>query len=53
MGAAVLRYGLFINAIVNFMIVAFAIFLVLRSITPLPAHAAGPGRAASAHSASR
>ena len=32
MGAAVLRYGLFINAIVNFLIVAFAIFLVLHSI---------------------
>jgi large conductance mechanosensitive channel len=32
MGAAVLRYGLFINAIVNFMIVAFAIFLVLHSV---------------------
>jgi large conductance mechanosensitive channel len=31
-GAAVLRYGLFINAIVNFLIVAFAIFLVLRSV---------------------
>ena len=32
MGAAVLRYGLFINAIVNFLIVAFAIYLVLRSV---------------------
>ncbi|HET6896820.1 MAG TPA: large conductance mechanosensitive channel protein MscL [Vicinamibacteria bacterium] len=32
MGAAVWRYGLFINAVVNFLIVAFAIFLVLRSI---------------------
>src|SRR5712691_1458947 len=32
MGAAVLRYGVFINAIVNFLIVAFAIFLVLHSI---------------------
>ena len=31
-GAPVLRYGLFINAIVNFLIVAFAIFLVLRSV---------------------
>lgn len=31
-GAAVLRYGAFINAIVNFLIVAFAIFLVLRSV---------------------
>jgi large conductance mechanosensitive channel len=31
-GAAVLRYGAFINAIVNFLIVAFAIFLVLRAV---------------------
>lgn len=31
-GASVLRYGLFINAIVNFLIIAFAIYLVLRSI---------------------
>ena len=45
MGAAVLRYGLFINAIVNFMIVAFAIFLVLRSIRRfLPAPPAPDGR---------
>jgi large conductance mechanosensitive channel len=33
-GAAVLRYGLFINSIVNFLIIAFAIFLVLRAIRP-------------------
>ena len=32
MGAAVLRYGQFINAIVNFLIVAFAIFLLLHSV---------------------
>jgi large conductance mechanosensitive channel len=31
-GAAVLRYGVFINAIVSFLIVAFAIFLVLRAV---------------------
>jgi large conductance mechanosensitive channel len=31
-GAPVLRYGLFFNAIVAFLIVAFAIFLVLRSV---------------------
>lgn len=31
-GAPVLRYGLFFNAIVTFVIVAFAIFLVLRSV---------------------
>jgi large conductance mechanosensitive channel len=45
MGAAVLRYGLFINAIVNFLIVALAIFLVLRSIRRfLPAPPAPDGR---------
>jgi large conductance mechanosensitive channel len=31
-GAPVLRYGLFVNAIVNFVILAFAIFLVLRAV---------------------
>jgi large conductance mechanosensitive channel len=31
-GAPVLRYGLFINSIVNFLILALAIFLVLRSL---------------------
>ena len=45
MGAAVLRYGLFINAIVNFLIVAFAIFLVLRSVRRfLPTPPAPDGR---------
>ena len=32
MGAAVLRYGLFINTIVNFLIVAFAIFLLVKQV---------------------
>jgi large conductance mechanosensitive channel len=31
-GAAVLRYGAFINAIVGFLIIAFAIFLVVRGV---------------------
>ncbi len=31
-GAVTLNYGLFINAIVSFLIVAFAIFLLIRSI---------------------
>ena len=31
-GAVTLNYGLFINAIVSFLIVAFAIFLLVRSI---------------------
>jgi large conductance mechanosensitive channel len=31
-GAATLNYGLFINAVVNFLIVAFAIFLLVRAV---------------------
>ena len=31
-GAVTLNYGLFINAIVSFLIVAFAVFLLIRSI---------------------
>lgn len=34
-GAVTLNYGLFINAIVRFLIVAFAIFLLVRSINRL------------------
>jgi large conductance mechanosensitive channel len=30
-GAATLNYGVFINAVVNFLIIAFAIFLLLRA----------------------
>ena len=42
-GAVVLAYGLFVNAIVNFLIVAFAIFLVIRTINRLRhKHAAPP-----------
>jgi len=43
-GAATLNYGLFLNTIVNFLIVAFAIFLLLRVVNrwlvkPTPAAA--------------
>ncbi len=31
-GAATLNYGLFINAVINFLIVAFALFLVVKRI---------------------
>ena len=31
-GAATLNYGLFVNAVVNFLIVAFAIFLLVRAV---------------------
>jgi large conductance mechanosensitive channel len=44
-GAATLNYGLFLNTIVNFLIVAFAIFLLLRIVNrwlPKPAPAAAP-----------
>ena len=43
-GAATLNYGIFINNILNFVIIAFAIFLLVRQInrmqTPAPAPAA-------------
>ena len=42
-GAATLNYGIFINTILNFIIIAFAVFLVARQInrmqTPAPAPA--------------
>lgn len=34
-GAATLNYGLFINAIINFLILAFVIFMVVRSVTKM------------------
>jgi len=40
-GAATLNYGIFINNILNFIIIAFAVFLIVRQInrmqTPAPA----------------
>ena len=43
-GAATLNYGIFINTILNFIIIAFAVFLIVRQInrmqTPAPAPAA-------------
>ena len=44
-GAATLNYGLFLNTIINFLIVAFAVFLLVRQVnrlapTPAPAPAA-------------
>ncbi|GAB7563580.1 large-conductance mechanosensitive channel protein MscL [Methylobacillus methanolivorans] len=46
-GAVTLNYGLFINAVVSFLIVAFAVFLLIRAINKLktaeePAPAATP-----------
>jgi large conductance mechanosensitive channel len=42
-GAATLNYGLFLNSVVNFLIVAFAVFLLVRQVNrlaPKPAPAA-------------
>ena len=44
-GAATLNVGLFINAVIDFLIVAFAVFLLIRQINrfmPKPAPAAAP-----------
>ncbi|MEM9468878.1 MAG: large conductance mechanosensitive channel protein MscL [Pseudomonadota bacterium] len=34
-GAAIMKYGLFINAIINFLIVAFVIFMLVRGVNSL------------------
>ncbi len=44
-GAATLNYGMFVNTLINFLIVAFAIFLVIRQLnrmTQKPAQAVAP-----------
>jgi large conductance mechanosensitive channel len=44
-GAPTLNYGVFLNTIINFVIVAFAVFLVVRSVnrwTAKPAAATAP-----------
>jgi large conductance mechanosensitive channel len=35
-GAATLNYGLFINAVIRFLIVAFAVFLLVKQVNKLP-----------------
>jgi large conductance mechanosensitive channel len=44
--AVTLNYGLFVNAIINFLIVAFVLFLLIRQmnklVTPKPADEAAP-----------
>ena len=42
-GAVVLTYGLFINAVINFLIVAVALFLIVRQINRLTAPKDLPG----------
>jgi large conductance mechanosensitive channel len=41
-GAPVIRYGLFLNAVVAFLIVAFALFLVIRQLNRFIPAPAGP-----------
>jgi len=44
-GAATLNYGVFLNTVINFLIVAFAVFLLVRQVNrfaPKPAPAASP-----------
>ena len=43
-GAPVIAYGAFINAVINFVIVAFAIFLVVKAHEPAAAQAGGGAR---------
>jgi large conductance mechanosensitive channel len=41
-GAVTMNYGLFINAIINFLIVALALFIVIRQINRLTSPKAAP-----------
>lgn len=52
-GAVTLNYGLFVNAVVSFMIVAFAVFMLVRSINKMrqeqPAATADPSTKSCPH----
>ena len=41
-GAATLNYGLFLNAIIDFLIVALAVFLVVKSVNKMKREAPAP-----------
>ena len=41
-GAATLNYGIFLNHIINFLIIAFAIFLLIKQVNRLNKPAAAP-----------
>src|ERR1043166_7299219 len=41
-GAATLNYGMFLNQVINFLIIAFAIFLLIRQINRLYQPASAP-----------
>jgi large conductance mechanosensitive channel len=49
-GAATLNYGVFINTILDFLIVAFAIFLLIRQINKLKRKDEAPAAAPTTHS---
>ncbi len=44
-GATTLNYGVFLNAVVNFLIVAFAVFLLVRQVNKLRRPPAAPAPA--------
>ena len=44
-GAVTINYGAFINTIISFIIVAFAVFLLIRSLNRMKKHGGGPGGA--------
>jgi large conductance mechanosensitive channel len=41
-GAATINYGLFINALINFLIIAFVVFMLVRGVNKLKAAAMDP-----------
>ena len=45
-GAATINYGLFLNALIDFLIVAFVLFMVIRTANRMQAALAKPGEAA-------
>jgi large conductance mechanosensitive channel len=47
-GAATINYGLFINSIINFLIIAFAIFLLVKQVNRLQQPAPAPAPVAPA-----
>jgi large conductance mechanosensitive channel len=43
-GAPVIAYGVFLNAVVNFLLVAFAVFLLVRQVSRFATRPAAPTR---------
>ncbi|MCC6164794.1 MAG: large conductance mechanosensitive channel protein MscL [Acidobacteria bacterium] len=41
-GAVTLNYGLFINVVINFLLIAFAVFLLVKFVNRVRAQIAGP-----------